>query len=263
MRLKLLYISIFLSMLCCGRATAQHTFGVIMGYGTASGRFVPKQETRSIGDRFSGGVSWRHYSTQRYVGCFGIDLELLQQGYSFATNTSIVEEPEDYLYYTRRLNSLVLPIVWQPHVYMFKNRVRLYIEASATFSYNMGSTYENEAAKSEGDFNFKSTRDNRFGYGLAGGGGIVFLFNQFEVNFRARYYYGLSDILKNRNKYSGNATDDPLENPFYATPLRSPLDNINFSIGLSYRFNKSGFDVWGIKRAKRVKTTTDFNYSSE
>lgn len=281
MRLKLLYIFIFLCVLCCSKATAQHTFGVVMGYGVASGRFEPTQETRSITGRYSGGVSWRHYTDQRYLGCFGIDLEFLQQGYSFATNTSFVEEEKDYLYYTRRLNTIVMPIVWQPHFYMINNRVRVYLELSATFSYNMGSTYENEAlvdnetvvndemvvtketVARKGDYNFKSVRDNRFGYGLAGGGGVAILFNQFELNFRARYYFGLSDVLKNRNKYSGNVTDDPIENPFYGTPLRSPLDNINISVGLSYRFNKSGFDAWNVKREKRAKTTTEFNYNAE
>lgn len=255
-----------MALLCCSRATAQHTFGVLMGYGTSNGRFDPNQETKTVVGRYSGGVSWRYYSPQPgigsfSIGSFGVDLEFLQQGYSFATNASFVEENEDYLYYTRRLNSIVMPIVWQPHVYMFKNRVRLYIEASATFSYNMGSTYDNVEAGEQGTYDFKLVRDNRFGYGIAGGGGLAFLFNQFELNFRARYYFGLADILKSRNKYSGNAIDNPAENPFAMSPLRSPLDNINISIGLSYRFDKDGFNFWKVKRQKHAKGSKDFNYS--
>ena len=75
----------------------------------------------------------------------------------------------------------MLPIVWQPHFYMLRNHVRIYLEAAATFSYNISSTYENEQARAngsagwKGDYPFKLARDNRWGYGLAGGGGIAFL----------------------------------------------------------------------------------------
>lgn len=247
----------------CG-AEAQHTFGITMGYGMANGRFEPKMETRAQWGMYSGGVSWRYYGTQRLVGGFGIDLEFLQQGFSFAPNSSLVEEKKDYLWYTRKINSVVLPIVWQPHVYMFRNRVRVYVEAAATFSYNISSSYENEYARAsgqthwKGDYPFKLARDSRWGYGLAGGGGIAFLIKRFELNFRARYYFGYSDIARNRNKYADNSGDGP-ENPFWATPMRSPLDNITISVGLSYRFNKEGFQSWK-PRAKREKNSETFKY---
>ena len=94
---------------------------------------------------------------------------------------------------------------------------------------------------------------------MAGGGGIAFLIKQFELNFRVRYYFGYSDIVRNRNKYADNATDGS-ENPFYATPLRSPLDNLNISIGVSYRFNKEGFETWK-PRPKREKNKEVFKYT--
>ncbi|MDE5963452.1 MAG: PorT family protein, partial [Alistipes sp.] len=154
---------------------------------------------------------------------------------------------------------------WQPHVYLFTHRMRVYLEAAATFSYNLSSTYENEQARADGlpdwkgTYTFTTPRDNRFGYGLAGGGGIAILIKQFELNFRVRYYFGYSDIVRNRNKYADNATDGP-ENPFAATPLRSPLDNLNISIGLSYRFNKEGFQTWK-PRPKREKNKEVFKYT--
>ena len=94
-------------------ALAQHTLGVIGGYGMGSGRFDPKQETRAIWGLYSGGLTWRYYGTQRFVGAFGVDLEFQQQAFSFATNASQVDEREtaNYLYYTRRINSMVLPVV--------------------------------------------------------------------------------------------------------------------------------------------------------
>ena len=154
-------------------ASAQHTLGFTVGYGMGNGRFQPQQEMRAIWGLYSGGLSWRYYGKQRFVGGFGIDLEFQQQGFSFATNASQVEEKKDYLYYTRHVNSVVLPIVWQPHFYMLRNHVRIYLEAAATFSYNISSTYENEQARAngsagwKGDYPFKLARDNRWGYGLA------------------------------------------------------------------------------------------------
>lgn len=247
-------------------AVAQHTLGVVAGYGMGSSRLDPKQETKGVWGMYSGGVSWRYYGPQRFVGGFGIDLEFLQQGFSFAPNASTIEDEKDYRYYTRRINSVVLPIVWQPHVYMFRNHLRLYLEAAATFSYNFSSSYENEvahdlgAADWKGTYRFKTARDNRWGYGLAGGAGIALLIRQFEINFRARYYFGYSDILRARTKYADNATDGA-ENPFWATPQRSPLDNLNISIGFSYRFNKKGFDEWFVPRQKREKNKESFNFN--
>ena len=72
-------------------------------------------------------------------------------------------------------------------------------------------------------------------------------------------HFGYSDLLRNHNKYAGNTTDG-YENPFYTTPQRSPLDNLTFSIGVSYRFNKSGFTEWNNRPPKRDKNKEVFNY---
>ena len=262
-------IGLLAAALFCGTgARAQHTLGFVVGYGMGNARFQPTQETRAIWGMYSGGLTWRYYGKQRFVGGFGIDLEFQQQGFSFATNASQVEEKKDYKYYTRHVNSVVLPIVWQPHAYLFKRHVRVYLEAAATFSYNISSTYEDEVARDagtadwKGDYHFKVERDNRWGYGLAGGAGIAFLIRRFELNLRARYYFGYSDIVRNRNKYADNSTDGT-ENPFWSTPLRSPMDNLNISIGLSYRFNKEGFDTWFVPRHKREKTDVEFKYDQK
>ena len=96
------------ALFCLEGALAQHTLGVIGGYGMGSGRFDPKQETRATWGLYSGGLTWRYYGKQRYVGGFGVDLEFQQQAYSFATNASQVDDkkPANLLYYTRRINSV-------------------------------------------------------------------------------------------------------------------------------------------------------------
>ncbi len=231
----------------------------------ASGRFEPQEETRARWGSYTAGLSWRYYGQQRFAGGFGIDLEFLQQGFSYVPGAYRYDDKKDYKWYNRQVNSIMLPIVWQPHAYLVRNRVRVYLEAAATFSYHLSSKYENEYAHDrgaedwKGDYKFKTARDNRMGYGLAGGGGIAILIRQFELNFRARYYFGFSDIVRSRNKYAGN-TIDGSENPFYATPLRSPMDNLTICIGLAYRFNKEGFQTWK-PRPKREKNKEVFKYS--
>ncbi|MFR9249972.1 MAG: outer membrane beta-barrel protein [Alistipes shahii] len=224
----------------------------------------PSRRCGRSGDFTAGAFRGATTASNASWGGFGIDLEFQQQGFSFATNASQVEEKKDYLYYTRHVNSVVLPIVWQPHFYMLRNHVRIYLEAAATFSYNISSTYENEQARAngsagwKGDYPFKLARDNRWGYGLAGGGGIAFLIRRFELNFRVRYSFGYSDIVRNRNKYYDNNSDGA-ENPFWATPLRSPLDNLMISVGLNYRFNKQGFEAWK-PRPKKEKNREVFKF---
>ena len=253
-------------MMWCGAARAQHTVGVWGGYGMGTARLYPKQETRGVWGLYNGGVSWRYYTSQRFLGGFGLDFEWQQKGFSYVPYPSRYEFEEDYEYYTRRVNSLVLPIVWQPHFYAFNHHLRIFVEAAATFNYNLSSTYVNDFAKGqgktdyEGTYEFKLVRDNRWGYGLAGGGGFSLIFGQFEVGFRVRYYFGYSDIVRNRNRYYNNGLDGS-ENPFYYTPIRSPLDNLSISAGIAFRIGKAGFTEWDVKPRKREKHKETFNYS--
>lgn len=56
-----------------------------------------------------------------------------------------------------------------------------YLEAALTFSYNFDSSYVNDVARENGvepwrgKYEFKTARDNRWGYGLAGGAGLAVL----------------------------------------------------------------------------------------
>ena len=264
-----------LAALVCfiSRAEAQHVVAVTTGAGMATSRIYPAQETRPIWGTWQAGVSWRYYSLPRFVGGVGIDLDWMQRGFSYAPYASIYEDKKDYKYYRRNVNTMMLPVVWQPHVYMFKNHLRIYLEAAVTFSYNFASSFENHERYTfgsqmssgveviKGKYHMRTERDNRFGYGLAGGGGLDLLFNQIEVGVRVRYDFGFSDILKNRNKYYDNKLDQELypgENPFWYTPLRSPLDNLTISLRVGFRFNKAGFDEWFYKPTKKNKEVIKF-----
>ena len=249
------------------RATAQHTLTLTGGTGVSTARFYPAEETKWMWWTDTYGISWRYYSDKpRFVGCVGVDLEYMERGFNFgyAYTSEMMDDKEirHYQFYTRHVNSLMLPIVWQPHIYAANNHLRIFIEAAFVLSYNISSDYSYENDRFPGGkYEWKVPRDNRFGYGLSGGAGLAVLLGQVELGFKAKYNFGYSDLMKNRNKYYSNTTDGR-ENPFYYTPLRSPVDNISVMLTLGWRFNKRGFDAWYVVRPKKEPRMKTFNFSA-
>ena len=267
-RIVITLVATLITLLSSEQASAQHTLTLLGGSGTCTARFYPAEETKWLWGSETYGLSWRYYSEKpRFVGAVGVDLEYLERGfklgYTYTVEYKGDEEIRHYQFYTRNVNSLMLPIVWQPHVYAANNRIRIFIEAAFVLSFNINSNYSYENDRYPGgEYEWKVPRDNRFGYGLSGGAGFALLFGQLEVGFKAKYNFGYSDILKNRNKYYSNTTDGR-ENPFWYSPLRSPMDNINAMITIGWRFNKRGFDSWFVVRPKREKRLDSFNFSEQ
>ncbi len=269
--LAIAMVALFVVMLPT-KSVAQHTLTLTGGTGVATARFYPSEETKWMWGSETFGLSWRFYSEKpRFVGAVGVDLEYLERGFNLGyTYTSEFvgeggnrKEIRHYQFYNRKINSVMLPLVWQPHVYAARNRLRIFLEAAFVLSYNISShySYENDRYPA-GKYEWKVPRDNRFGYGLSAGLGFAVLVHQVEIGFKAKYNFGYSDILKNRNKYYSSSTDGR-ENPFYYTPLRSPLDNINVMLTVGWRFNKRGFDEWFVVRKKKEKKLDEFNFSAQ
>lgn len=224
---------------------AQHYVGARGGYGGGSGnRFYPKQTMGTLWDLYSGGISWKYYSPERFLGGVEIDILFMQQGYKLWRPTYMSEGTpgeedfrewyENIISDNHKVNSIVVPIFWQPHVYMFNRNLRIFLNLGVTFSYNI-SAQDMKHSKVEGvledwhDYEFSSVRDNRFGYGLAGGGGVnVSIGKRLELLAEARYYINYADIYRNKTKYPANEY------------LRSPMDNLQFSVGFFYRLGKGG-----------------------
>lgn len=273
--IKIVAFVFIFSVVAVSESSAQHTIAVTGGSGFATARPYPDQVMKPIWGTYQVGFSWRYYSMPRFIACFGIDVELLQRGFSFAPYPYKYETKKEYRYYTRTLNSIMIPIVWQPHFYLFKKHLRVYLEAAPTFSFNFASKFHNDEKHSiningtvdapiSGKYEFRTERDNRFSYGLRGGAGFDLIFGQFEFGVRAMYDFGYSDILRNRNKYYSNNLDSitkPGENPFYYTPLRSPLDNLTISVKLGFRIGKAGFKEWEWKRPPFPKNKEVFKYT--
>ena len=76
-------------------ARAQHTVGFTLSYGMGSSRLYPAQETRGVWGMYGGGVAWRYYTSQRFVGGFGLVLEFQQMRFSFGPNPARYEAAAD------------------------------------------------------------------------------------------------------------------------------------------------------------------------
>jgi hypothetical protein len=267
-RIFITLVATLIALMGTERAAAQHTLTLTGGTGVSTARFYPTEMTKWLWGSETAGISWRYYSDKpRFVGAVGIDLEYLERGFKtgYAYTVEYVNEKEvrHYKFYTRNVNSIMMPIVWQPHVYAANNRLRIFIEAAFVLSFNVSSDYSYQDDRyPAGKYEWKVPRDNRFGYGLSGGAGFAVLLGQVELGLKAKYNFGYSDILKNRNKYYSNTTDGR-ENPFYYTPLRSPMDNINVMLTVGWRFNKRGFDSWYVVRPKKEKRLESFNFSEQ
>ncbi len=207
---------------------AQHYVGVRAGYGNANIRAYPKYVTSPVWDKYTGGISWKWFSEVQVFGGIGVDVEFQQRGFKryYGNKT------DSTLFYRRSVNSIVMPFYWQPHLYFFKRKVRVYLTAGLNLQCNIGkSTVEygtdRGGVTSTEPYEYDKLRDRRFGYGLTAGGGFGVLIGRFEICVDARYNYGFSDLLTTRGKYSAN-------------PVRTELDNLFINFGVYVRLGKGG-----------------------
>ena len=246
--LRALLLVLLLAVAGVGTASAQRQFfGVKGGWGEGDVRLYPHWTSPPVWGKLNGGLYWVYYgggkdSAYLYDHVSGgicVELELIQRGFSYAA----LDRPTKLYTYGREMNTLMVPIMWQPHIFAFDGRLRLFLNAGATLSYNLdwGSQeyyIENETAiREEFDYEWQTVRDNRWGYGLVVGLGGGWSFEKIEVMMEARYYFGYSDIVKRKTIYLGTQF------------LRSPLDNINLSLGVAYHWNHSG--SWALSPAQR------------
>jgi hypothetical protein len=130
---------------------------------------------------------------------------------------------------------------------MFNRKVRFFLSAGVTFTYNLGigdkltttdytatetseDIWEQTSVSSTSPYRMRTARDVRWHYGWLGGAGFSLLLDRWEIFAEGRYYYGMSDIIRNDTKYRFN--DQRM--------LRSELDNIFISVGVTFRLGKGG-----------------------
>ncbi|MFQ8804543.1 MAG: outer membrane beta-barrel protein [Alistipes indistinctus] len=95
--------------------------------------FKPAKETGYEWGLYSGGLSYKFYSDTKYVGAIEIDLMFTQKGFNYDL---AFESDESY---HRRINAIELPLIWQPHFYLFQRHARFFINLGIQVSYNLSS----------------------------------------------------------------------------------------------------------------------------
>ncbi len=264
---RYLFLCISLSIVNCQLSTAQHYVGAKVGYGAASGRFYPTvDKSPMVWGKYTGGVMWKYYSPQQVVGGVSAELEYQMRGYRYFDG--IVSDTTSYTSKTRTVGTITMPLIWQPHLYLANRHIRVFLNAGITFSYNLGigetvtmfshdynkDTKEVTTSSVTTDYTMIRARDNRWNYGLCGGFGFGVLFGRCEVFAEARYYFGMSDILRNKTKYIFNK-----EGKYNNGTIRSELDNLFVNVGFFFRLGKEGIKAPPLKRNKdKVPDTNDF-----
>ncbi|MCD8185662.1 MAG: PorT family protein [Rikenellaceae bacterium] len=241
------------SILLADRLAAQHYLGVRGGYGGGYARFEyvdqTVRESRFLFGWPSGGISWKYFTEESVVGAVQADLQFAKKGYRILENGRFNEETGQYHYthyVDRTLSIIELPFMWHIHVYLFKQRVRVFLNLGIYASYILdayeksGET-ENWKVLQEGKYRMNSVVDNQFEYGLCGGFGFSYLFGRYEIFAEGRYSFGYGDIMRSRSKYP-----ESLYN-------RTPVDMINISMGLYYRLGKGGIRSFENPRVRTPK----------
>ncbi len=207
----------------CMDASAQHFIGARFGGGAGYGRFAPvsRYNMDMVWGVWSGGVQWKYYGPTRYIGAVAGEVEFIQRAYQ---NRESLDAEE---YYRRIVNTINVPLIWHIHLNMMHDRLRIFLNAGVWASYNFSSTYavHNADGTVAGDYTMRLVRDNPLGYGLLGGVGLNVVMGRWEFMLEGRYYFSYGDILRNNAVYPGS-------------PTRSPLDNINISVGFWYRLGR-------------------------
>ena len=132
---------LLLSIVMCGTQHAQHYLGVRGGWGGGSARFTPARETKLEWGLYSGGLSYKFYTAQKYVGGIQIDLQYMGRGFAYD-----LQSKSDSSYH-RTINSFELPFMWQPHIYVFQRHGRIFLNLGVYLSYMGGSEYYYKSKK--------------------------------------------------------------------------------------------------------------------
>ncbi len=255
-------------------STAQHYVGLKAGYGAAHGRIYPSPDKSGLAwGKTTAGLVWKYFSPQQVVGGVSAELEFQQRGYTmydarvmfddarFQNGNQIISDTTSYRVNTRTVSSVTVPLIWQPHLYMINRRVRFFVSAGVTFSYNLGTgdklttthyrwddeTQTHTPESTTTDYHMQTARDVRWNYGWLGGVGLSVLTGRWEIFAEGRYYYGMSDIVRNSTKYLFHETKT----------LRSELDNIYISVGVTMRLGKGGILSPPLSKRRRAAAQGD------
>ncbi len=194
---------LFFLLICISPAFSQSefkqewAFGVNGGMTFSSINFSPTVYQKSL-DQFVGGVSAR-YITEKYFG-LQAELNLSQRGWE-ESKDSIPEHR-----YTKSLLYAELPVL--THIYFnMGSRIRMVFNLGPQISYLLSERLlERNIVLDPGTkidnipIQYYTDVQNKFDWGIVGGGGFELLTGIGSFVLEGRYFFGLSDIYNNAQK---------------------------------------------------------------
>lgn len=173
---------------------SQTYIGVKGGYSPLSiVQFKPVVKSSAFyGERPGFGIVFKHFN-EKWFGFQG-EINFNQRGYNIPlTDTTKYKRVNDYI---------ELPILIQLRLNLAK--VYFHAQAGCYVAYLLSSKEGVGATETMvlKTYQLDMLRDNRFDYGLVGGGGFSYEFSWGVIQFDVRVQYGFGDLLK--HKYESN-----------------------------------------------------------
>lgn len=187
---KLLYTTLVIIILA-STASAQSDkykskkyFGFNFGYGFSGAMFQPNMNQEMYTGSYTGGIAFK-YRGEKYMAFQG-EIDYSHKGYRIKNDT---------IAYERTSNTIMVPMMAQGNIGYKRLNVILNLGCYGSYMLNAKekTTYKN--VTTENDYDIKLVRDHRYEFGIVAGGGFYVDLKPVLVQFEARYYYGLTNLI--------------------------------------------------------------------
>lgn len=217
--------------------------GVQYGVNFASAMMNPTREFAMQLMPVEVGIVYTHYSKMfGYMPYFGFQGGLFysQQAYSFSVDKDSGYPSSSLLgAYKVKMNVIELPVWAQMHVDFWKLKAMINIGVYAGYRLDINRTYhDGQCGPADVRRQYQNSfhkNENRFFYGVMGGGGLALMLDPIEIHLTAAYKYGLSYVHQpNISTYSFETGAD--KSNYYYTWTN--LSNIVVSVGVHYQISR-------------------------
>jgi hypothetical protein len=170
---------------------------------------------------YSGGLVFQYF-TEKYLG---LQAELLYSGKGFKTRYDTITNKQ----YERKITYLSFPVF--THFYFSGRKASPFLLFGAFAGYALGSgeIFRDGNSSVNVDYAYSRERDNKWEYGLIGGGGLKGNFSFGTIQVEGTYAFSFSSLYK-----WGYQHEDPALNLYFAVPEET--QNTAIQISLSYLF---------------------------
>ncbi|HLF33132.1 MAG TPA: porin family protein [Cyclobacteriaceae bacterium] len=175
---------------------------------------------------YSGGLVFQFF-TEKYLG---FQAELLYSGKGFKTRYDTITNKQ----YERKITYLSLPVF--THFYFSGRKASPFLLLGAFTGYALGSSekFRDGDNSVSMEYAYSRERDNKWEYGLIGGGGLKGNFAFGTIQVEGTYAFSFSSLYK-----WGYQHNDPALNLYFAVPEETQNTAIQISLSYLFPLNKT------------------------